>query len=148
MAASRLCVFLAVLVSAKMLAAQPIFGSQMWCDLMCDDDDDDDYSDGDIFDFLFDPCGSCTSTKPAKTKPTTAPSGMQQPFNLVIPPANGMNVTMTNTGTSWLMNFIPWAYMPAAATTAPGSTTAAPATTAAGTTAAGNTTQAATTAKA
>ncbi|XP_063370356.1 uncharacterized protein LOC134658630 [Cydia amplana] len=147
MAASRLCVFLAVLVSAKMLAAQPIFGT-MWCDLMCDDDDGDDYSDGDIFDYLFDPCAGCTTTnKPAKTKPTTTPPGMQQPFNLVIPPANGMNVTMTPTGNSWLMNFIPW-LMPAAPTRAPGPTTAAPATTAAATTPAGNTTAAATTKKA
>ncbi|XP_048003938.1 uncharacterized protein LOC125240132 [Leguminivora glycinivorella] len=141
MAASRLCVFLALLVCAKVVAAQSV-----WCDLMCDDDDDDDYSDedvfGDIFGLIFDPCSGCSS-KPTKSKTTTPAPGMQQPLSIVIPPANGVNLTMLNTGTSWLMNFMPWPFKPSAS--AP-STTAAPATTA-GTKPAGNTTAPATTAK-
>lgn len=60
-----------------------------------------------------------------------------------------MNLTMVNTGMSWLMNFMPWPAQAAKATTAADATTAAPATTKAGTTAAaGGTTAEATTAKA
>ncbi|XP_059058493.1 uncharacterized protein LOC131851951 [Achroia grisella] len=115
MAKVRLCLLLLVTIASHRLAAGSPFG--FLCSLLCDDDDsssDDSYDD--ILDGLFDPCFACPSDSSGSSSPSeaanesaSAPGKTPAPINLMIPPANGLNVSLENIGGSWWLNLFPWA---------------------------------------
>ncbi|GBP51728.1 hypothetical protein EVAR_96280_1 [Eumeta japonica] len=149
-----LCCF-ALTIALTPSYTQPTFGALM-C-MLCDGD-----SDYDLLNFWLD-CDDCPSTPSSADDdagPSSAPGGGSKPskaapsqpsmnMSLQFPPsALGMNLTMVNSGGSWLMNLMPWIY--GSATPATTASTAAPTTTPAPTTTAapaGNSTAGTTTTK-
>ncbi|CAH2040695.1 unnamed protein product, partial [Iphiclides podalirius] len=123
------------------ILVDPLFGGGLWCDLFCDDDDDvsttstststEDYLD------IFDVCSGCPTRRPSTVRPSR---NNMPPLNLMIPPMNGMGVSVSNSNGSWSMSLIPWGSSPATTAPTPSATTAAATTAGTGGTTAGTTT--------
>ncbi|XP_031763027.2 uncharacterized protein LOC113518998 [Galleria mellonella] len=137
MAEVRPCLFLLVMIVSQRLVTGSPSGSSVLCNLFCDDDDsssDDDYG---LLDVLLDPCFACPSgSSDSDSSPSdsadeagSTPTKPPAPLNLMIPPANGLNVSLENIGGSWWLNLFPWAGGSSAEATTPAATTAAPAAT-------------------
>ncbi|XP_053605724.1 uncharacterized protein LOC128672530 isoform X2 [Plodia interpunctella] len=105
----------------------PIFGSSLFCPLFCDYGDDDDSGGGSFLDDILSIFDSSEETSKPEATPqsSVAPSNDQpQEVSLLIPPSNGMNLTVHSLGSSLLLSLFPWIGESSATTTA-ASTTAA-----------------------